>query len=309
MTESDWSFFTASWERYAEACKLEPGEEVRHLWSACSDSLQKTLHNKGAGSEKDKVKLMDIIKQLAVKKRNNLVNVIAFQQMCQERDEGVHGFLARLNGQAELCDMTVSCPEHGCDVSFKERLTMLQLVRGLQDLSIQERVLQEAASVETGELSLAKVTKLVEAAEMSKSSQASITKAGGLVGRISEHRKAKDEAKMKKRAGGKQDGGKSAPGKSCSSCGQRSHGSGLQERRDFPCPAFDIKCRDCSKMGHFAKHCKNKSKDKSTGQVKEVKEVPETGEKDKPQSATANAVVVDDGTGDFFNVSVMAGEA
>ena len=62
-------------------------------------------------------------------------------------------------------------------------------------------------------------------------------------------------------------------------------------------------------MGHFAKHCKNKSKDKTTGQVKEVKEVPETGEKDKPQTATANAVVADDGAGDFFNVSVMAGEA
>ena len=214
MTETDWSFFAASWERYAQACRLEPGEEVSHLWSACSDSLQKTLHNKGAGAEKDKVKLLHTIKQLAVKKRNNLVNVIAFQQMCQERDEGVHGFLARLNGQAELCDMTVTCPEHGCDVSFKERLTMLQLVRGLQDLSIQERVLQEAASVESDELSLAKVTKLVEAAEMSKSSQASITKAGGLVGRISEHRKAKDEAKQNKR--GKQDGGKSTPGKSCS---------------------------------------------------------------------------------------------
>ena len=91
MTEMDWSFFAASWERYAQACRLEPGEEVSHLWSACSDSLQKTLHNKGAGAEKDKVKLLDTIKQLAVKKRNNLVNVIAFQQMCQERDKEFTG--------------------------------------------------------------------------------------------------------------------------------------------------------------------------------------------------------------------------
>ena len=70
--------------------------------------------------------------------------------------------MARLNGQAELCDLTVLYPEHGCDISFKKRLMMLQLVRGLQDLTIQEWLLQEAASVESGELSLVKVTKLVE---------------------------------------------------------------------------------------------------------------------------------------------------
>ena len=63
---------------------------------------------------------------------NNLVNVITFQQMCQDRDKGVHAFLARLNSQAELCDMMVPCPEHRCAVSFMERLTMLKLVHGLQ---------------------------------------------------------------------------------------------------------------------------------------------------------------------------------
>ena len=40
----------------------------------------------------------------------------------------------------------------------------------------------------SGELSLDKVTKLVQAAEMGKSSQASITKAGSLVGRVSKHK-------------------------------------------------------------------------------------------------------------------------
>ena len=35
---------------------------------------------------------------------------------------------------------------------------MLQLVRGLQDPAIQEKVFQEAASMESGELSLSKVS-------------------------------------------------------------------------------------------------------------------------------------------------------
>ena len=159
--------------------------------------MGKALHNQGATSSTTEEDLLETIRLLAVKKRNNLVNVIDFQRMCQERDERVQGYLARLNGAAELCDLTVSwkCPGMECkevnQVSFKERFTMLQLVRGLQDPAIQDKVLQEAASVESGELSLSKVVKLVEAAEMGKSSQASISKAG-VVGRLSDHRKEKE---------------------------------------------------------------------------------------------------------------------
>ena len=77
---------------------------------------------------------------------------------------------------------------------------MLQLVRGLQDMTIQERVLQEAASVEMGELSLAKVLKLVEAVDMGKFSQAFIFKAGAVVGRLSEHKCGKEAGKQERRS-------------------------------------------------------------------------------------------------------------
>ena len=83
--ESNWSFFVTSWESNVEACKLDNTEEVSHLWSACSGSLQKALHNKGTLGEPDKEKLLEMICLLAVKKRNNLVNVIQFQKIFQER--------------------------------------------------------------------------------------------------------------------------------------------------------------------------------------------------------------------------------
>ena len=38
-TESDWSFFTSSWERYEKACGLGEEEANTHLWSACFESL------------------------------------------------------------------------------------------------------------------------------------------------------------------------------------------------------------------------------------------------------------------------------
>lgn len=150
ITESDLSFFLARWRMYEEATRIEGKSAIQQLWAACSLSLQKTLHNQGVVDVVDPKVLLERIRNLAVHKPNNLVNVIRFQQMCQDRDEGVHAFLARLNGQAELCDMTVKCPSETCSrgMSFKERLTMLQLVRVLHDAEIQGKVLQEGATEE-----------------------------------------------------------------------------------------------------------------------------------------------------------------
>ena len=145
--------------------------------------------------------------------------------MSQERDERVQGYLARLNCVAELCDLTVSwkCPRKEFkevnNVSFKERFTMLQLVRGLQDSAIQEWVLQEAASVESGELSLSKVVKLEETAEMGKSSQASISKVG-VVSWLSDYRRGKKQGKQEKRRSSQPE-----VKKLCGSCGRKDHGS------------------------------------------------------------------------------------
>ena len=122
VTEGDWSFFLAEWERYVEAVGLKddgPGA-VRHLWSACSEGLRRALHNDGARDVIEVKVLLSRIKSLAVKRRNNLVNVMTLQGMNQEREEGVHAFLARLNGQADLCDLQVICPPPTCqkEVSF-----------------------------------------------------------------------------------------------------------------------------------------------------------------------------------------------
>merc|ERR1712239_114631 len=86
VKEGDWSFFLAEWGRYTEAVGLSgdgPGA-VRHLWSACSEGLRRALHNDGARDESDPKILLARIKSLAVKQRNNLVNVMTLQGMNQE---------------------------------------------------------------------------------------------------------------------------------------------------------------------------------------------------------------------------------
>ena len=74
--EGDWSFLVAQWARYKGSTGLSGESETQHMWNACSEVLQRSLHNTGAGQLVVAEELMEKIKGLAVKKRNNLVNVI-----------------------------------------------------------------------------------------------------------------------------------------------------------------------------------------------------------------------------------------
>ena len=81
---------------------------VLHLWEACTESLQRSLHHAGAGVISDHEQLLNIIKTLAVKKHNNLVNILKLQKMGQEKGETMSAYSARLNGQAIV---NVNCIE------------------------------------------------------------------------------------------------------------------------------------------------------------------------------------------------------
>ena len=150
VSEGDWGFFVAQWERYVNGTNISGTTATQQLWAACSTTLQKSLHNGRAGTVTDSTVLLDVIKSLAVKRRNNLVNIIELQGMGQHHDEKVNAFTARLNGKADLCDLVVDCPSPECNtsVSFKDKILMYQLIRGLADPEIQARILQAGAQVE-----------------------------------------------------------------------------------------------------------------------------------------------------------------
>ena len=105
-----------------------------------------------------------------------MINIVQFQGLCQERDELVSQFAARLNGAAAICDFTVKCM---CEksVCYTENMQSFQLIRGLYDTEIQEKILAEAAN---RELALADIIKVAEAIESSKRSSGVLSRAGGL---------------------------------------------------------------------------------------------------------------------------------
>ena len=83
-SESDWGFFKAQWARYTTGMNMNNSQEIQHLWAACDENLQRTLHNGGGGKITDPKILMDHIKLVAVKRRNNLLNIVELQRMGQQ---------------------------------------------------------------------------------------------------------------------------------------------------------------------------------------------------------------------------------
>lgn len=241
ISESDWGFFLSQWKMYVVGTGLT-GEAVKvHLCQSCTEPLQKTLHYSGAGSIDDTDQLLKTIKQLAVKKQNNLVNIIELQKLGQYRDETISAYSARLNGQASLCDFNVECNNCQQEVSFKDKSVMYQMIRGLRDRDMMERVLQAAAQVEGGELSLTRVIKLLEALEMGKSSQRLVDSAGNSLNHMSQHKKNKDNGRQQQRDTREKPSTPKDKQTGCSNCGSKQHTSKLSDQREN-CQAFQEIC-------------------------------------------------------------------
>ena len=210
--------------------------------------------------------------------------------MGQNRDEKITAFSARLNGKADLCDLVVDCPGCKKSVSFKEKLIMYQMIRGLNDPEIQARVLQTGAQVEGGELSLNRVMKLAEALEMSKQNQELVTGAGTLY-RISDHQRNKQTNKQDKRPKPKtpqKPSNTSATDNKCGNCGSKTHSSKLSERRE-KCPAFAESCSKCGTIGHYPAMCRGGPRDKSRERPGSKPKVSEIAGNSQPTTPTPDA--------------------
>ena len=226
-TDTDWQYFEASWDSYKRATRLAGQSACDQLWHCPTESLKKKVFDSGVRPTMTEANIMAGIKRLAVKAHNNMINIVHFQSLCQERDELVPQFSARLNGGAAICDFTVACT---CSesVSYSEEMQSFQLVRGLYDTEIQEKILAEAANKE---LNLGDIIKLAEAIESGKRSSGVLSRAGGL-NRISENADRRQERTKK----------------NCAYCGGPWH-EGPKWKKD--CKGTTSTCSTCSKRGHL----------------------------------------------------------
>ena len=153
---------------------MEDIQVLDQLWYCCSETLQRTIYKEGLGNETSEADLLKVMKKMAVKKKNVLLNIVSFLGMGQDTDEPVKHFTARLRGQAAVCNFTL--PEGTRD--YTDRMVQHQLVRGLSDPLIQEQVLAHAATEDGAIMDLNKTINLIEAKESGKADAGLLSRSG-----------------------------------------------------------------------------------------------------------------------------------
>ena len=248
----DFALWEEKWKVYKRTAGVTSAQQIRdQLTICCSDELYRDLHRSlgtslNSMSEEELIKEM---KKLAVPHHSNLVNIVNLSSFSQERDERVRSFVARILGQASICELTVPCTKVGCDekVSYAEHMILNTLVKGLYDSETKEEVLSKEPQMD-----LKATILFIEARETGKRSAGVLsgnTTASNIVNKASV---ATDGVSQSRSEVNKS--------LACKHCGTTGHGKyPNKDMRKQSCPAWDQECGTCKKKGHFKKFCKSKS--------------------------------------------------
>ena len=259
ISEVDWNFFQSEWSRYKRSTGLTGPSIMDQLWACASANMKKRCHQSGATDQTTEEQLLEMMKRLSIKAQNNLVNVVEFLSMAQNTEEPVTQFVSRLKGQAGICDFEVKCSRDDCgaNVSYSDEMVSHQLVRGLEDPSIQEKVLAQAATDK--ELDLKKITEFVIAQETGTRSS-KILNSGAGIGRISDYQRGRSNTLPSKLPPEKEDEAKNSDQEKCQYCGKSGHGVRPNyETRKEKCKAWGAKCDSCEGRGHYKAVCRKKT--------------------------------------------------
>ena len=241
-SESDWSYFLASWESYKRSTNLRGQVACDQLWHCPVEALKKKVFDSGIRPTDSEDIILSGIKRLCVKAHNNMVNIMQFQNIYQDKDDTISQFAAKLNGAASTCDFTVLC-ECKKVVKYDQNMQAYQFIRGLHDSEIQEKLLAETVNKK---VNLADLIKLAEAIESSKRSSSELLNKGSFnklsQGKI--HKTQKSESNPKK----------------CSYCGGNWH-TGLGWKK--LCKGTNAVCDYCGKKGHLGIVCRSSKKNSS----------------------------------------------
>ena len=239
----DWNYFLSRWENYKTATNLTEKEKTEQLIECCDDTLRRDLNrvHRGTISTFDEPALLMAMKRLAVIEENILVTRYNLTSMTQDPDEPIRAFAARIQGQAYICNLNVTCPNCKFDqVDFSEEILKGVLTKGLYDEDIRISLLSHKDQIVT----LEDIIAYVEAKESGKKSASRFltNHTAAVSSRYKSSQRHKLKLEMK-----------------CSYCGKDSklHGSSFNERKN-KCPAFKHKCNICGVMGHFEVVCRRK---------------------------------------------------
>ena len=265
-TLEDWTFFISEWVDYKKLGKPSTSDLSRILIQCCEIDLRRHLHRSyGSLGEKSEEDVLEIIKQHAVQIENIVVSRVSLLEMKQDRDEPVRNYVARLKGQASICNYTIKFkPDCGCnkeyDVNYMEEQVRDVLAHGLADNEIRIDILSDVNQ----DMNLDTVVQLIEAKEVGKKSASQLSNTHKISAVKSSYKREsrqfqpgyyqnfKNENKLNNSVKYK-----TKFPSYCSYCGNQGH-SRSYETRKMHCPAFNHTCKECNIRHHYEKVCREK---------------------------------------------------
>ena len=249
--QQDFQFFREQWTRYKRASGESDEAKLRDQLMYCPDEALRKHVSRSLGARVDTITEVDLLKEiemLAVERQSNLVNIVALMSATQERDEVVRKFVARLRGLAAVCDLTVVC-ECTKKVSVVENWILMALVKGLNDEDTKQEVMSKVV-----EMSIDETIAFVEARETGKKSMNTLSGGGMASSQMNKVNTAYKAQEMEPQTNQER----------CNYCGTKGHGKNPNfDLKKASCPAFNNKCKQCKRKGHFQDFCsRNRSENK-----------------------------------------------
>lgn len=246
----EWDKWIRRFERFRTASNLNTSSEdnqINTLIYCMGDEADDVLRGLALTEEaKATYKgVRDAFQNFFIVKKNIIYERAKFNMRVQGESESVDAFVTALYALAEHCNYGL----------LHNELIRDRIVVGLRDLRLSERMqLDQDLTLESAILK-ARQSEEVKRQQITlrgTGSDASDSKSVDRVFKGSVKAKTRGRSQQPSRQAMPQSAAKASKSSQCRKCGGSPHAA-----RD--CPAYDVKCHSCGKMGHFKRVCMSKT--------------------------------------------------
>ncbi len=241
-----------AWNDYASMCKIEEmklDEQQALFRSSLSMDMRNVLEERiGVQADHKPDEILDAIERYIRKKRNVLLDIVEFENRKQKTGEDFDSYLVAIQQIASDADLVCDhCAD--CRVRCLDRRLAARLISGIADERTRTKLLEED-KFPTKE-------RVVEICSARESARKNNKEQWGSQGGHSVKKHARNRERSRSRGRQPQQEG------NCQRCGKDKH------KPKEECPAKDVTCGACKKVGHYAKVCKNPNKKQESSKSKQ----------------------------------------